>query len=42
MMKNFILVLLAVVLLVAMCSVFIVDVRQVAFKVQLGEIVASV
>ena len=41
MMKNFILVLLAVVLLVAMSSLFIVDERQLAIKFQLGEIVAS-
>jgi membrane protease subunit HflC len=41
MMKNFILVLLAVALLVAMSSLFIVDERQLAIKFQLGEIVQS-
>jgi len=41
MMKNLILVLLAVVLLVAMSSLFIVGERQLAIKFQLGEIVAS-
>jgi membrane protease subunit HflC len=40
-MKNFILVLLAVALLVAMSSLFIVDERQLAIKFQLGEIVQS-
>ena len=41
MMKNFILVLLAAALLVAMSSLFIVDERQLAIKFQLGEIVES-
>ena len=41
MMKNFILVLLAAALLVAMSSLFIVDERQLAIKFQLGEIVQS-
>ena len=41
MMKNFLLVLLAAALLVAMSSLFIVDERQLAIKFQLGEIVES-
>ena len=41
MMKNFILVLVAAALLVAMSSLFIVDERQLAIKFQLGEIVES-
>jgi membrane protease subunit HflC len=41
MMKNFVLVLLAAALLVAISSLFIVDERQLAIKFQLGEIVES-
>jgi membrane protease subunit HflC len=41
MIKNFILVLIAAALLVAMSSLFIVDERQLAIKFQLGEIVQS-
>mgnify|MGYP001591629164 FL=1 len=41
MMKNFILVLLASALLVALSSLFTVDERQLAIKFQLGEIVES-
>ena len=41
MMKNFLLVLLAAALLVAISSLFIVDERQLAIKFQLGEIVES-
>jgi membrane protease subunit HflC len=40
-MKNFILILLAAALLVAMSSLFIVDERQLAIKFRLGEIVDS-
>jgi len=42
MMKNFMLILLAAALLVAMSSLFIIDERQLAIKFQLGEIVQSV
>ncbi len=41
MMKNYVLVLLAAALLVAISSLFIVDERQLAIKFQLGEIVES-
>jgi membrane protease subunit HflC len=41
MMKNFLFVLLAAALLVALSSLFIVDERQLAIKFQLGEIVQS-
>ena len=41
MLKNFIIILVAAALLVAMSSLFIVDERQLAIKFQLGEIVES-
>jgi len=41
MMKNFMLILLAAALLVAMSSLFVLDERQLAIKFQLGEIVQS-
>jgi membrane protease subunit HflC len=41
MLKNFIIILVAAALLVAMSSLFIVDERQLAIKFQLGEIVQS-